>query len=173
MPYNRALFGGVPHKSWGLSMENWSLRFDRKWWRFPWVSVSLRGSLISSRRETYIVLSIIMFQVSLFKGFNDIIILFHCSQLPCKVNGICSLKGRKLKYFSAPCSIYKVEKEDLPDHAYSQIPHAKAQGLPGWLPLLNQNATSAFPPWHVTATVSRLFSPDRPIFCSCLHPPPG
>lgn len=84
-----------------------------------------------------------MFQVSLFEGFKDIIILFHCSQLPWKVDAISSLKRRKLKYFSAPCSIYNVaEKEDLPDHNDSQILHAKAQGLPGWLPLLNRNVTS-------------------------------
>lgn len=85
-----------------------------KWWRFPWVSVSLQGSLISSRRETYIFfLSIIMFQVPLFKGFKDIIILFHCSQLPCKADGICFLKKWKHKHFSAPCSIYNVVEERI------------------------------------------------------------
>lgn len=93
-------------------------------------SESSRQFQVEEKRTFF--LSIIMFQVSVFKGFKDIIISFHSSQLPCKVDGICFLKRQKLKYFSAPCSIYNVvEREDLPDHTDSQFLHDKAQGLHG------------------------------------------
>lgn len=132
--------------------------------------MSVQGSLISSRRETYIFQALICSRYH-YKGLKDITTLFHFSQLPYKVDGICFLKMWERKHFSACLSICNVvEREDLPDPTNSQIPHVKAQGLLGWLPLLNWNTPSMSASLNITAPLLRLFSLAS-LICCCFLPP--
>lgn len=69
------------------------------------------------------------------KGFKAVTTLFHASQLPCKVDGICFMQRWELKYFSACFSICNgLGGESPPDLNNSQTVDSAAQGLLGWLP---------------------------------------